>query len=546
MLLSAFAFSNAHAADLPTLIADAVAAGQRQIVIPPGQYRVTPQNREHLSLVGLRDIEIIAHGVEMICTQTTRALTIEDCHNLTIRGLTIDYDPLPFSQGRIVATDFETLTFEIIDGYATDGIPRGGKVEVFVSGTDSLRCNTYYGSTTEPIGEGRFVVTKPPQFRNDAPDMQPQVGDIVVVSAEHAPGGSIPHAVYMQDSENLLLEDVTLYASNMFGFLEVNCDASVYRNCVVDRRPLDGDLQPRGHRRVRSLNADAFHSKSAQVGPQYLGCVAKHMGDDAFAINGHYHLVTEATGSTLRVLGKRDGGIEIAVGDALELVTFDGHRLPEATVQAIEPEGAITDDEIAFLQPQSMHAGLKQRNGMLNDAYRITLDRPVDMPIGSVVTSMNRKGNGFVIDGCTLGENRSRGILVKSSGTITNNTITGTWGEAIKVAPEWWWLEAGNANGVRIEGNTIRHTRGIPIAVYALSGSGDIAPAGAHSDITIRHNRIAEAPAPAIYVTSTTGLAIEDNDVQPDPTRKLFPWIANRYQLSANPSAVELINSHER
>ncbi|MEM1026516.1 MAG: right-handed parallel beta-helix repeat-containing protein [Planctomycetota bacterium] len=536
---------NINAASLPSIIADAVASGESRIIIPPGQYRVTPQNREHLRLEGLRDVEIVAEGVEMICTQTTRAITIKDCADLTIRGLTIDYDPLPFTQGRIVATDSDTLTFEIIAGYPTQGIPHGGKVEVFNGQTDALRSHTYYGATTEPQGDGRFLVTKPRQFRGDQGEFQPQIGDTVVVNANHAPGGLIPHAVFVEDSEGLTFEDVTLYAANMFGFLEIRTSGSVYRRCVVDRRPLAKDLKPRDHRRVRSLNADAFHSKSARIGPQYLDCVAKHQGDDSFAINGHYHLVTESAGSTLRVLGKRDGTIELAVGEPVELVRYTGERLPEAVVTAIVPDGSINDTEMSFLQEQRMHAGLKQRNGMLNDAYRVTLDRPIDLPIGSVITSRHQMGNGFVIEGCELGNNRSRGILVKCSGIVRNNTITGTWGEAIKVAPEWWWLEAGHATDVRIEGNDIRDTRGIPIAVHSLSGTGEIAPAGAHRDVRITENRMADTPPPAIFVTSATGLTIEGNAIASHAARRLFPWVANRYRLGHDPDDITLVQTED-
>ena len=544
--LACAASANAAATDLPTLIADALAAGRKQITIPPGQYRLTPTNREHLRLQGLRDVEIIAHGVELICTQTTRAITIQDCHNLTIRGLTIDYYPLPFTQGRIVdrADDFSSFTFEIIHGYPTDGIAQGGKVEVFDVNTESLRTHTYYGATTKPLAGDRYRVTKPPQFCKDLGDMEPRVGDIVIVAANHAPDGSIPHAVYMQDSGNLLLEDVTLYAANVFGFLEVGCDASVYRRCVVDRRPLADDLKPRGHRRLRSLNADAFHAKSARVGPQYLHCTARHQGDDAFAVNGHYHLVTATDGPTLRVLGKRDGGIELRPGDPVELVTYQGLRLPDATILAIEPDGRINEGEKAFLQRQQMHAPMKNNQNMLNDAYRVTLDRPVDIAIGGVIGAMSRMGNGFRIQRCTLGDNRSRGILVKAShGVIADNTITGTWGEAIKVAPEWWWLEAGSSVDVRIENNTIRDTRGVAIAVYALGGNGEVAPAGAHRDIAISGNRIAHAPPPAVYVTSTRGLTIEDNDIDTHAHRALFPWVAHRYGLPDRVGPVHKVNT---
>src|SRR3982751_5396909 len=89
--------------DLQGFVDKAVQAGQKRIVIPPGKYRVTPHNREHLRLAGVHGGKIVAGNVELICTQTTRALSIDQCEGLTVRGLKIDYDPLPFTQGRITA-----------------------------------------------------------------------------------------------------------------------------------------------------------------------------------------------------------------------------------------------------------------------------------------------------------------------------------------------------------------------------------------------------------------------------------------------------------
>ena len=110
------------------------------------------------------------------------------------------------------------------------------------------------------------------------------------------------HAVYINECANLMLEDVTLYASNCFGFLETNCDGNTYLRCKIDRRPPETDLKKRGDARIRSLNADAFHSKHAEVGPSYIECRARFQGDDCVAINGDYHMVMVAKGKELRVL----------------------------------------------------------------------------------------------------------------------------------------------------------------------------------------------------------------------------------------------------
>jgi hypothetical protein len=43
----------------------------------------------------------------------------QDCTNVTLRGLAVDYDPLPFTQGKIIAlaTDKSWIEFEVAKGY---------------------------------------------------------------------------------------------------------------------------------------------------------------------------------------------------------------------------------------------------------------------------------------------------------------------------------------------------------------------------------------------------------------------------------------------
>ena len=105
--------------DLQRFIDAELKAGKQRVIVPPGHYRVTPHDRQHLVLRNLKDITIVAEGVEMICTETTRALTITHCTNLTLRGLVIDYDPLPFTQGRItaLASEKKIQEIELFDGY---------------------------------------------------------------------------------------------------------------------------------------------------------------------------------------------------------------------------------------------------------------------------------------------------------------------------------------------------------------------------------------------------------------------------------------------
>lgn len=508
------------AGDLREIISNGIAAGMSEIIIPPGQYRVTPTNREHLRLEGLENITIIADGVEMICTQTTRAITIENCENLTIRGLTIDYDPLPYTQARIISIseDASQLDVEVIEGYPAPD-HNVGSVEIFNPETNQLRGRiTHFSTTCAPTGPIHATLTKSrvhPEYTTE------QIGDIAIIKSSHAPDGEIPHAIYATNSTNLKLENITLYSGNMFGFLENDCNGSEYIACRVDRRTPESDLVKRAYPRLRSLNADAFHSKNAQQGPLYDRCVAYFMGDDAIAINGDFHFVMESEGPNLRVLAKHK--MTMREGDEIQIFAYDGTRLENRKIVSIEPDGGRTDVDDAFLDGQNMNDQL--RKTALTDAYRIVLDTAIDVPPGTLICSADHIGNGFAIRNCELGFNRSRGILVKAGrGEISGNKITGSVMTSILVSPEFWWLEAGLADDLVISENVISEGRGMGIVVLATGGDGSLAPTGAFRNITVRDNQVAGGAAPGMLLASIEGLTDENNTVEVDGAKSLHPW----------------------
>ncbi len=513
--------------DLQGFIDQAIKGGAKRVVVPPGRYRVTPRNRQHLLLRGLEGVQIVADGVEMICTETTRALTVADCRNVTVRGLVIDYDPLPFTQGRIVklSEDKKVHEVELFDGYPPAEAARNFKYEIFKPDTRTLRCEDHYPERVEVVDPKRLRIVN----RGGSARDPEQAGDLIVIGAEHAPHGSAAHAVECSGNVNVRLENIDLYASNCFGFLEYNCDGSAYYRCRIDRRPAATDLVKRADPRLRSLDADAFHSKHAVKGPAYVECVARFMGDDAVNICGDYHMVTECRGAELRVLAKH--AMNMAAGDPVELFAYDGRRLPDAKLVKAERDGKIGDEEKAFVLKQRMDEGLRTRWNA--DAWRVTLDRAVELPRGSLIASARRMGNGFLVQGCDFGFNRSRGILIKASdGKVIGNKLTENWGPAILVAPEYWWLESGSSNNVEIRDNAIASCRVRPIFVHAQGGEGLItgkpAPSGAHNNIAILNNTIADSPLPNIEVTSTDGLRIEGN--------------AFRSPRGAGPEAVKTVN----
>jgi hypothetical protein len=511
--------------DLQGFIDKALAAGQKRVVVPPGRYRVKPQRYCHLRLRDLQDVEIIAKDVEMVCTETTLALSIDNCRNLALRGMTIDYDPLPFTQGRIVALapDKSWLEFEIIEGYPENLEMR---IEIFDQRTELLKVETRYDwGKFESLGNRRYRVSRGTGHRFDPKKDLEEVGDILVTNSSTAPGGQAGHAIVTANSANVVLEDIRLYASNCFSYLEHDCDGTTYRRCSIDRRPLEEDLLPRGLRRLRSSNADAFHSKHAVRGPQIISCTAKYQGDDCVNICGEYYMVMGSSQNTIRMLSRHKSNI--SVGDSVELVSYTGERLADAKVVAMEAAGKVKSEEQTFLKAQHMNQHNKENLSKPDtDAWTLTLDRAVALPMGSVVASTRHTGNGFLVKDCDFGFNRSRGILIKgSNGQVIGNRLTGCWMASVLVAPEWWWLESGSSSDLVIADNQIIDCRATAIEVVARGGTGALAPSGAHKNIVIRNNTILNSPLPTIYVTSTDKLVISGNQFKPlDASLSRFRW----------------------
>jgi hypothetical protein len=210
--------------------------------------------------------------------------------------------------------------------------------------------------------------------------------------------------------------------------------------------------------------------------------------------------------------------MRITKGGAVEVTTVAGRHATAPKVLNIAPAGTITDAEKEYLKSQPLDGRMKHNQfGVLTSTYEVTLEEPLNLPRGSVIAPTDAVGNGFVVEGCDFGFNRSRGAIIKAGrGRIVGNRFTENWMEAVKLAPEFWWLEAGCSDDVTIEGNIITRCHDTAIRVSAYLGSDRPLPAGAHNRIVIKGNAMEECPAPQIHVTSTDGLAVSGNTVADD------------------------------
>ena len=486
-----------------------IAAGKKEIVVPAGRYEVEDKGGAHLVFKGVEGVTIKAYDVDLICKQTSCAILIVECKDFKIEGMRVDYDPLPFTQGRIVAMSDDKMVheIEIFDGYPDTSRLSVNKYEIFDQNTRRLKVDTYSMEKLEPISKTRFKAYKAKhclyrKFQNE------EVGDIVV-TANFSQKGRGGHAIYISYSKNVTLKDINLYASSSFGFFDYSSEGLVYDTCRVLRRET-GDIAERANPRVRSLNADGFHSKIAKKGPTYLNCETGWNGDDSIAINGTYHLIMGSQGNKLRVIANGKS-LHFDEGDRVEIFKTDG-SVEYAIVKSVLPAGKITAEEEKWLYSLSIYPGFKEHKTFQN-GYDVELDREVDAPRRSMILNVNMIGNGFKIKGGKFGNNRSRGLIIKCGhGVIDGVTIEAAWMESIKIAPEWFWFEGGHTEDLVIKNNTIKCGAGPAITINSpKADSKGFGPAGAHRNIAILNNKISYVSIPVIFATSVQDLRLSKN-----------------------------------
>lgn len=480
------------------------------------------EDGEPLTLKGLEGITIDCNGAEIITRKASQAIQITECRDVVLKNFSIDCDPLPFTQGEIVAMDTERRMWwevELMEGYPLGSITQviPDRVQVFDPQTLTLRKDLYsywrgVFSSVEQTGPRRFRFTKK-QFN---PDSNEQVGDYLTMSLESGQG-TRPHSIVLCKSKNIRLENVTIWSGNCFGFFEDQCESNTYHRCVIDRKMDDPNVS---FPRLRAINADAFHSKAAIVGPTVTDCTFRYHADDCIAINTSFYKVMTNNGMTVDVVSQADR-LKMRVGDRLRFVNYEGALAGEARVLKIETATDFSQDDLNAVNEKYSFTVDKRRH---TDVTRLTLDAPVSVDNGGVVSSLDMGGNGFVLRGNLLGHTRARGILIKSSdGIIENNEVVGCELGGIVLAPELVWLEAGFSHNVRIENNRIvdcmfaNSSYGIeqaaPLCVVAINARDQVAPAGGFRNITVTGNTIINSPEPAMIFTSIEGGTVERNTV---------------------------------
>ena len=541
-----------HVADLETirtLLDEAVASGAGRVVIPPGTYRGSPENGEktHLSISNVRDFMVAADGVTIICEQLTRALDIWQCENVTIRGLTVDYDPLPFTQGTItaVASDQSWIDVSLHAGYPQQPYDR---IDIIDPKTRTRKRGMpfLWGAKAQVTGPGVVRVSR--QSIGEAAD----VGDLATMSTGAGPGG-IPHAVVISDSSGTVLRAVTIHSAPGFGILDSGGEGGTHlTECRICPGP-----KPRGasQQRMLSTSWDAIQHKICRKGPLVEACEIRDAGDDSWSVQASDYVVVKQAGNHIVVAPRDPYSNNLQVGDhLLKMNHSQGAVILERTELALTEAELPTKVLTQIEQARPWSFWKLGRRGL-----KLTLDDASPFPVGTSIFCPDRQCNGFIFRNNRI---HSPGrILVKSGdGLIEGNVMKD--GHGIVVCPELPGAAAAGINNVVIQGNALSGQRYFcpapwgpqagAISIVARKSNTELRAPGVFNHFVIQNNRMSDINGLGIAVSSARDVLIAGNTMsathpgEPDRTGAQYGidqtaaiWIAHCDEVTLKDNTVE-------
>jgi len=489
------------------------------IEIPKGRYLLNLDKDGAYEFINLNNVKIHGNGAEIVCNSQERALAFYNCKKVEISDLFIDYDPLCFTQGKIILKNDKENWFEVeIDsGYPTENLTTG-RIQFFDSETRELKKNsitTYKGnySSLDKIGERRYRAIKKGNW-----DAGERIGDLVVFNVISHKKNAPPHAMYLKQCEEMSLNNIHIYSANSFSFFEDNCSGNHYNQCVVDR----GISKQGISTRLRSGNADGINSNNARKGPIVENCRIKYNGDDCIIVNGRSFPICKIDkfNRLIYILSRVEQPL-FEVRDSIQHVQYNGLKNDTIlSVVSTYPYKPNTND-ISFLISKYPHLLNKESytKGLCLEVNFL----PSNIESGDILYNLSHVGRGFIIKNNEVGFNRSRGLLVKADkGIIEGNSISNCAMNGILVSPEINWMGGGFSNDIIIRNNSITECMyektnfGMPpgsLSIFSSTGDGKISINGAFRNISVYNNVFFSCPFPCIVFTSVKGLLAEQNKI---------------------------------
>ena len=463
-------------------------ARETQRAVMDGDYGSNPQSTmfnpkfeytRGISFAGQSGTRLIGYGVTLMVDGFMEPVSVRDCENVTVCGITIDHKRKPYAKGKV--TELGEL---LEDGSRECTVDFDADCPITPNSPINLRSMFFDTDTYENIFADLDVheVVDSHHVKGIAYNAQKmKIGtEYYTVHTYH----SRP-AILIENAKNIKIEDVTIHSQPGMGIVGNRSE-----DILISRLSVVPSL---GHH--MSTNTDATHFTSIKGLLRMENCVFECQGDDFINVHSYYHAIIERPAPDVCVMQEKtpDGTHAQSldypdVGDTLELT----NRL---TMNLVD---SFTVVECTPL-PDEWKCIVKLDHPLPDDTENLVLSDVTRLPTLEVV-------------GCSAKTHFARSILIKTRNVlIENNHFFDSQGSAIHVAPEAWWYEGVSPANVTIRRNRIVkccHRWGGRGAITVFADSSD--PTGqCISNITIEDNVI-DCPTTdhGILVKNTDGLKI--------------------------------------
>ncbi len=478
---------------------------------------------------------------------TYKALNLNYCQNMTIDGLTIDYYPMPYLQGRVIslnpsanpAQTPSTITIRLCTGFPLP--PSGWATSppsvkaLFYDSTATHMRNVQQDYMTSITGAGdgnsndylvTFLNNHPFDTGTIAPTIMPYnqatgyPGDILALPPR------VSDCIESAHSTNVTFSNLTLYGSGNMALVESSGGGpNTYSNCKVIPRP--------GTVRALASNADVLHSGLMQNGPTITGCEFSHAGDDLINIHGYTDLVTQQL-DPYDLVVIHQGSVPLPAGTLMDF--RDIHSLKSigtaspvtVTPLTSSPYSPAATYASQFVTTLANTFGVTMLNIFPTPTvYKVTFTSPITIPANTLVNYPGYTGAGAVITNNYLHDTIGNGGLVGSeNSTITGNTVQYTGYAGFLVGSTRFWMESRYPSNVTVSNNTLSYCgtsisdsanyNDSPGAISVVSGGMNFAlgTGVVNSTVTVQNNTISMPGEAGIFVANVdTGTSITGNTI---------------------------------
>ncbi len=398
-----------------------------------------------LYLDGKKNIAIDGNGATLLIHGKMTPLVFNNCENITIKNLTIDYACPTMAEFKVLSNENGSCIIEINKDclYRIDGN------NLIWQGENNLNGVPYWEDSY--IGNRRHIKLIDPEtdiprdFRRADLDFESiedsgnnQLKIVLKKKDADFPVGAVfqtrnivrdQTGSLFQRCKNLKFENLRVKFMHGLGMVSQFCENVTYINC---------DLTPAPHRTITST-ADFFQFSGCKGDLTIENCKANGAHDDYINVHGTHLRIVEAdyenNSIIVRFMHDESWGFQaFEVGDQLEFIKWNN------------------------LQPYAQ-TKVKAYKKLNDTDILLNLDRPLhEIEIGKDVVENATWTPNLYVRNCDFGRTSGRGILSTTRGEviIENNRFYKLWGPALLMEDDCnFWFESGYSKDVVFRNNEI-------------------------------------------------------------------------------------------